>query len=795
MPLTPKQLKTLDELANRNWDKIKMNEISSVVNGVFNKEEPADVKKKAIKGSVEWFINNSKSKIKDKASINKIIISKIKRLASSDSDKTTKQMRAEEKELFNEVKDSIKSVDDKDEEEKYDDDEGPDEKAKAPAPPVVVAPAPAPAPAPAQPDYEMMEMMADMRAEQNAREINAEGDSYLDTLGKYIDTGSQFYKDNKKTINKALGALTPKKIQDGSYLTELAGLAVPEIEVFQKVIKAVGLGFSKEDSAKFEKMLSRDKDDWKDISYDESIEILMKMMINPDQVGVLVKTRAGQVADDAKAWWKKIKGEDRDLSPKEEDVKEKIDRRRKEIEDKKNREKGIDDWFGIKETEEAKTLEPREEYSPFKPIHKGGGKISGGGAVINNLPEGVDPVDITDPPAPDYDDMSAYDILIPPGDEFGQTTGWEDVMNVIRNIVSIGGIKIPTKDQNKAQYLEQLKRENPEAFEQYQNALNRYNKTIGKARLERDGFVDYEMSKDYVDNAKNLTQDLIKKAIERGDIEREEAGKLYDVWDLFNGVSSGDEKMTYSQMEQLQQQLYRALPSDLIKENSDAINQFMTDNIDFLQPGWEGDSDLGNFDWLNNILTGEDIDPDDIDIKEKKIDPKKMKPQAEPKYRYRGKWGDTDTLFKREDEEIEKRNLILEIGHLREQLDTTNKLIQAQMTTEKRRFDRTFEMPYCPPVKSRALPEAFKREHRAIFTPQYVNPLREPDRNMFMNPTNDYGQYKEWSDRVPESSARSYLIKDPLVYPSNADIATGGELPPIAPAKDYNYILNQRFIR
>ena len=61
----------------------------------------------------------------------------------------------------------------------------------------------------------------------------------------------------------------------------------------------------------------------------------------------------------------------------------------------------------------------------------------------------------------------------------------------------------------------------------------------------------------------------------------------------------------------------------------------------------------------------EDVDPDDVDIKEKKIDPKKQKPQAEPKYRYRGKWGDTDTLFKREDEEIEKRNLILEIGHLR----------------------------------------------------------------------------------------------------------------------------------
>jgi len=792
MPLTSKQQKTLDELRNNNYDKIKMNEISSTLNGAFNKDEPAEVKKEIIKGGVEWFIQNPKSKVKDKSAINKILISKIKKLASSSSEKTTKEMRAEERELFNNVKDKIKgdSEEEEEEEEKKEEKEG--KAPVAPVAPTIVAPAQL---APAQPDYEMMKMMADATADQRAEEINEEGESYLDTLSQYIDTGSQFYKDNKKTINKALGALKPQKIQDGSYLTELASLAYPEIEVFQKVIKEVGLGFSKDDSEKFAKMLSRDKDVQEEVSYDDTVKLVMKMMINPDQVGVLIQTKAGQAADDAKAWWKKIKGEDRDLTPKEAEVKEKIDRRRKEIENKKNREKGIDEWFGIEE--EKKEPEEPVPYSPFKPIHKGGGYITGGGVVVDTLPTGIDPVDVMNPPGPDYDDMSSYDILIPPGDEFGQTTGGKDFMDTLRSIVSMGGIKIPNKDQDKAQYLAQLKREHPEKYEQYQNALAKYNKTIGKARLERDGFVNYELSKDYVDSAKNLSQDLIKKAIERGDISREAAGKLYDVWDLFNGVASGDEKMTYAQMEKLQQQLYRALPNDLIKENSDDINKFMTDNIDFLQPGWEGDSDLGNFDWLNNILTGEDVDPDDVDlkVKEKKIDPKKQKPQAEPKYRYRGKWGDTDTLFKREDEEIEKRNLILEIGHLREQLDTTNQLIQAQMSTERRRFDRTFEMPYCPPVKSRALPEAFKREHRAIFTPQYVNPMREPDRNFFMNPTNDYGQYKEWSDRVPESSARSYLIKDPLVYPSNADIATGGEAPPIAPAKDYNYILNQRFIR
>ena len=89
MPLTSKQQKTLDDIANKNYDKIKMNEISSALNGAFNKGEPTEIKKKIIKGGVEWFINNPKSKVKDKDAINKILISKIKKLATSD--KTTKE--------------------------------------------------------------------------------------------------------------------------------------------------------------------------------------------------------------------------------------------------------------------------------------------------------------------------------------------------------------------------------------------------------------------------------------------------------------------------------------------------------------------------------------------------------------------------------------------------------------------------------------------------------------------------------------------------------------------------------
>ena len=810
--LTIKQKSTLDILKRKNYKDPKLNEVTSLVNAAFNKDQPDEIKKEVIKSAVAWFANNPQGAGKSKDEINELVLSKIKKLATNKADTTTKKMREEERKLFDEVKGQIDQTPF----------EGEPDPALQQVPVVFPGQQPqqqsrlvmtnqAQPPVPAEQDEagrqptaqdEIVRLQAEAlaRIAEQGQQQPAESESYLDVLGKYIDTGSQFYKDNKKTINKGLAALTPKKIQDGSYLTELAGLAAPEIEVFQKVIKAAGLGFSKEDSASFEKMLSRDPDVMAEVPYDEAIGLVFKMMLNPDQVGVLIKTRAGQIADDTKAWWKKITGQDRDLTPKEEDIRKKIDRRRKDIEDERYRKERIDEWMGDKKD---------EQFSPFPadgdggivlepvdaPPEKGFGP---GGAGIVPDPDGK-------APTPDYSDMSAYDILIPPDDGFGGTTFGQDFMAVMRNIFSGGGIKIPTEKQNKEKYLEQLKRDHPAEYQQYQDAIATYTKTINKAKLERDGFVDYVASKDYVDNAKNLTQDLVKKAIERGDIGRDEASKIYDVWNLFDEVSTGKEKMTYAQMEQLQQQIFNALPRDIITQNSDAINEFMANNIDSLKPGWEGDSDLGSFDWLNDIIKGgedaPDIDPTtgepmDGKPKEKKIEPpKKQPPMVEPKYRYRGKWGDTDTLFKREEEEIQKRNLIIELGHLREQLDTTNQLIQSQMTTERRRFDRCFEMPTGQQFRNRALPPSFKKEHRAIFTPQYVNPMREPDRNFYMEPTYDYGQYQDWSDNVPQSSARSYLLKDPLVYPSNADIATGGESPLLAPARDYNYILNQRFVR
>ena len=781
MPLTPKQLDTLEKLRNESYKAIQMNEISSVLNASFNKDEPKEIKKEIVKGAVEWFLSNPKSKIKDKAAINKILKSKIKKLASSKSEKTTKEMRAEESEIFNEVKDEIKSAEkmEKEEEEKHDGE--PDEKKPTSSALSMTNQAPPPA-RPAQDEVARLQAEALAKiAEQGEAQQEPDDGGIMGGIQDYIDTGSQFYKDNKKTINKVLGALTPKKLEDGSYLTELIGLEVPEIEVFQKVIKAVGLGFTEEDKKLYEKMLSTSEKTRNSVSNEDKLRLALKGIINPDQMGVLLKKTGEIFVEEAKGWWQKLTTGKERLTPDQREVQEKIDERRKKIDEDKKRKAAIDEWFG---DDSDKVVVPTDT-NPFKPIAgEGDGKISGGGTAYN-----------PDLPFVPVDDniISSYDILLPPNwKDFRNTDAGKSIADIMASIHT-GGIANLVDKTGKLDLIK-FRMKDPEGYKKWKEATDAYNAKIGKAGLDRDGAVDYNVSKNYIDNASTFTEDLLKKAIASGEISREAGEGVYDLWSNFDKLKSGDLQLSYDEVAQLQQKLIEFLPRKVVEENSDMINKYMADNKDYLAPAFEGDSDLGNFDWLQNILEGKTAEGEiDTDlIKEKTIKPEKQLPMVENKLRYRGQWGDSDAVFERQNSEIEKRNLVLEVQRLREDLDTTNRLIQAQILTEQRRFDNCFAPPEPEPQQSKALPNKFKRDHRAIFQPVILpNPLRPFEKNT--RDESDFQQYKEWTPSVPETTARFEQMKNPLVYPSVIDMASGGEPLYVAPAKDFNYILNQRF--
>ena len=261
-----------------------------------------------------------------------------------------------------------------------------------------------------------------------------------------------------------------------------------------------------------------------------------------------------------------------------------------------------------------------------------------------------------------------------------------------------------------------------------------------------------------------------------------------------NGIADGTAKMTYADVEALQARLLNALPREILTENSDMIQEFMTKHAEELSANWDGDSDLGDFKWLKDILNPPDEETNaDGSPKEKQIP--RWKPtadQAEVKYRYRGRWGDTDKVFEKMADDVEKRNLVIEVQRLRESVDTTNKLVQSQLLTDRMRYDNTFRMPDAPPSTYYPLPDKFKRDHRAIFTPAVIqNSMRDFERN-----TRDecyYGQYQGFSPAVMPTSARQDLLTNPLVYPSNADLASGGELQEVGKPTLFDLIKQTRF--
>ncbi|MHA2040101.1 MAG: hypothetical protein ACW98X_27150, partial [Promethearchaeota archaeon] len=441
----------------------------------------------------------------------------------------------------------------------------------------------------------------------------------------------------------------------------------------------------------------------------------------------------------------------------------------------------VDEWFG---DDSDKVVVPTDT-NPFKPIAgDGDGKISGGGAAYN-----------PDLPFVPVDDnvISSYDILLPPNwKDFKNTDAGKSIAEIMSNIQT-GGIANLVDKSGKLD-LAKFKLKDPEGYAKWKEATDAYNAKIGKAGLDKGGAVDYNISKSYIDNASSFTEDLLKKAIASGEISRDAGEGIYDLWSNFEKVKSGDLQLSYDEVANLQQKLIEFLPRKIVEENSDMINQYMADNKDYLAPAFEGDSDLGSFDWLQNILDGKTAEGDiDTDlIKEKTLKPDKQLPMVENKLRYRGRWGGTDEIFEKQESDVEKRNLVIEVQRLREDLNTANRLVQAQIEYDSRRFNNCFAPPQPEPQQSKALPNKFKKEHRAIFNPVVLpNPLRPFENNT--RDEADYQQYKEWTDRVPMTTARFQQMKNPLVYPSITDMATGGESLYVAPPKDFNFVMNQRF--
>ena len=734
--LTPGELKYFDLIREGNFNRVSSKQLSQLVNSAFNNVETTEeMKKGVLKAGILWLQNDRPNEPLD--ALNKNLVQRIKQ--KTGYKKTTRELRGDERNLWVSVKEDLEE---RREEQRADEDEqkhdGDDAPRRGPIPPARAAAAPMDA---TQAAAAAAAAQAALKGQEDEQQGEPESDGFRSMVSQYLDTGSDYYKKNQKKINQALKALQPKNFQDGSWLTKLVSLEFPAVGVLQEVSKVIpGVSFSKDDSSDWAKMLSNDPDVSTTVSPDRAMELMFKSLANPDQIGVLVSKTASAAASDVEDWWLKLTGQPRKFDESQQSTADKIEQRRQS--NKKNKEKNdqLDEWF---------------DKAPDDPT--------------------VDPGKRTPDPLPDeWDELSPYALLFPPESEMG--ISWEDFADFKSGLLGISSwFRTPTSGESKEDYINYLRQVAPDVAMSYATALEKHDRRVAKAGVNMNDPVNIDASRVYLSQSTDMTSNLVKESVEAGLMDREAAGKLMDAIGLFSDVSKGEIQISNKDLNDLQKQLFNAIPREVLDKNKEGIEAFIQMNEEYIKPGWDGDSDLGNFDWLRNLSEGKDeegniIDgDDDKKPKEKIIRP----PMQEPKYRYRGKWGNTDTLFQRSDESIAQRNLILEVQRLREDLDTTNKLIQSQLMTEERRFNSTFKMPAPEPYVNKSLPPLFKKEHRAIFQPQLINPIRDPYRNMRQEDLS--GQYQLWSDRVPETTARAQLMQDPLIYPSNADLATGGE--------------------
>ena len=121
-----------------------------------------------------------------------------------------------------------------------------------------------------------------------------------------FNIGSQKYKDNKNLIDSVISSVDKK---DGSWLTTIASLEFPELQIIQSVMNMTPLGFTDADNINLQKIINNTEGE---MSGSEYASVMGKLLVNPDAMGRLIQGRVSEGMGEAKQalidWGNKIAG-------------------------------------------------------------------------------------------------------------------------------------------------------------------------------------------------------------------------------------------------------------------------------------------------------------------------------------------------------------------------------------------------------------------------------------------------------------------------------------------------------
>ena len=491
-------------------------------------------------------------------------------------------------------------------------------------------------------------------------------------------TGSKAYTDNKALIDGFKKNLTKEKLADGSWLTGLASLSYPEIQIMQDVINMTPLGLSSKDKSNLENLLSKDKNKNSSVSTNDGVKTILKSLINPDAVGTILKTRGDQITADAAegldSWWRKATG----AAPKKDETLgalEDIIGGRIKTEDAKNKRQQDLDLLKGKKVIEKPT-------PPVKEVDKG----------IVGLKPGMDkgitggkfkPVGDFGAGEIDKNQLSIADILKPPEvPGMQQTTAGQDAFGFLKGIF-VPNYGLGDKRNTPEGALEWLKTNNPAAYSEYNKKKFNYDKTVKKAGMSINSEVDMMYHKEEVLRARKFTRDLLKKASDLKELTDQEIEDIYDISETLESVLKGDSKITYKDLDDLTLGVINMIPEGILQAGN-ILGNFTDSQLKGLKASFKGDSNLTNFDSslkqgkgrtikINKdpYKEGDDKDPPDgkdpkdpkKEITETTLDKKESSKgdtddTSWSDLRPRMKWGGTDEMFIRSEDNVNIGNLV-----------------------------------------------------------------------------------------------------------------------------------------
>lgn len=528
---------------------------------------------------------------------------------------------------------------------------------------------------------------------------NKQGFGKINQIEKtYFDTASDLFKQNKPLIDKVANILTPESIQSGSWLTSIAGLAVPEIQIVQQLLNFTPLGISKQDSSNLDK-LSRNESTG--LSSGDETMLIIKSIVNPDLIGKRLTDIAGSALGDVGNTISRAVGHKivEPVSQTQQDSASMVADRKAKTASDLAKQRYID--------EHSTQVNPPKMIDAVPP--KGA------------PPQATPPVSLIPP------DVAKY--------------GWtdpkiiDDIARWTQNIL-LGRSNIP---KDKTEYLNKLKLTDPELYDKYQAEMEVYNWKLNKSTKTLDSDIDpsFSQNQNIIESIQFLNDYLMKKS---GKVTSDVASQSYDIDSALTDVMKGTKQMSYNDIKNIGEYVMNLYPASVIDTiDPHDLKQMLLPIKQITQPLFEGDSDLSDvvvgiankFNELAISTRSPEINPDpaltepvgeqprgktrqevkdeedkkqdeirktqDLKISEKRIET--GSDDAFPRLRPRLEWGGTDELLIRKDDEFKNAQIYNEMMSINPEgwyNGVGNKLFLGNEKLDKMRYSNTFKLPPQP---------------------------------------------------------------------------------------------------